>query len=110
MNHQSLTRKFLSSYEQKDLETIAEMLANDVWLRDWNLEVVGKEAVLKEFTKNFSGEEKLRIDIRRIYSSETSVAAEIEIEVGDFETLRVVDVLGFNLKDQIVSIVSYKGL
>lgn len=110
MDQEQLLRRFLSAYEDKKLETIAEMLSNDVVLRDWNHQVEGKAGALLQFTKNFEGSEALAIQIRNIYSSKNAIAAEIEIAIGDTETLRVVDILGLNEGGQILSIISYKGL
>ena len=85
-------------------------MAANVILRDWNLEVVGRDAALREFAKNFEQASSLGIQINQLYASEIAVAAEIEIVVNGVEGLRVIDVLTFNESMEIVSIVSYKGL
>ena len=103
-------REFLSHYESKDLESISRMLAADVLLRDWNLEVRGKEQLLQEFTKNFSAVSSITIDVLKVYTSDSGVCAEILIEVNGEEFLRVVDALNFNSDLEIISVVSYKGL
>ena len=107
---EALTRKFLEAYEAKDLPAISNLLATEVLVRDWNLEVIGKEAALLEFAKNFEQARSLRIRIDHLYSSKTAVAAEIEIVVNGNQSLRVIDVLTFNEAMEIASIVSYKGL
>ena len=110
LEHQALLRQFLEAYEAKDLSTISALLADDVVVRDWNLEAVGKDAALSEFAKNFQDASSLDIHLRHVYNSETGVAAEIEIAVNGVESLRVVDVLTLNAAMKIISIVSYKGL
>jgi ketosteroid isomerase-like protein len=110
MEHEELMRQFLEAYEAKDLATLTTYLAPDVVLRDWNLEVTGKEAALKEFAKNFEQAASLSIEIRHIYTSGTGAAAEVEIIVNGVESLRVVDVLSLNEAGQVTAIVSYKGL
>ena len=110
MKHEALLKQFLEFYEAKDIESISALLAADVVLRDWNLEVAGKDAALREFAKNFEQASSLAIEIKQLHTSEVAVAAEIEIEVNGVESLRVIDVLTFNESMQIVSIVSYKGL
>jgi ketosteroid isomerase-like protein len=107
---EALTRQFLEAYEAKDLPAISNLLATEVLVRDWNLEVIGKEAALLEFAKNFEQARSLRIRIDHLYSSKTAVAAEIEIVVNGNQSLRVIDVLTFNEAMEIASIVSYKGL
>ena len=51
--HEQLARKMLCAYEAKDIEFIASLFSPDVLLRDWNHEVVGRTAAIKEFTKKF---------------------------------------------------------
>ena len=110
MAHEGLLRLFLKAYETKDLELISSLLAPNVVLRDWNLQVEGKEEALREFAKNFEQAASLSIEIDRIYSSELGVAAEIEIIVNRVERLRVVDVLSLNQELKVKAIVSYRGL
>jgi ketosteroid isomerase-like protein len=107
---ESHLRDFLSLYEAKDLEAISKMLASTVLLRDWNLEVRGKELVLAQFEKNFEEAKSITIDVSSVYISSTGACAEITILVNKTESLRVIDVLTFNSAMQITSIVSYKGL
>lgn len=102
--------KFLSAYESKDLGTIANMVTSSVLLRDWNLETTGKDSLLDEFQKNFSNAEYLRVEILRTYTAANSIAAEVEIQVGASERLRVVDILKLDESGLITSIVSFKGL
>jgi hypothetical protein len=103
-------RSFLSAYERKDIDAISEMLAEDVVLRDWNLEVSGLEAAVAEYSKNFRDADSLRITVNQILESESGVAAELEIVVNGSENLNVVDIFTFNDDKEITSVVAYKGL
>jgi ketosteroid isomerase-like protein len=107
---QALTKAFLAAYEAKDLQIISSQLSDDVVVRDWNLEVVGKSKALGEFAKNFEEATTLSIQVIQLHVSNNAVAAEIEIRVNEVETLRVVDVLTFGKNGEVNSIVSYKGL
>ncbi len=104
------TKKFLAAYEAKDLATVSEQFSEDVVVRDWNIEIVGKVNALKTFAKNFEDATSLSIELAQLHTSANSVAAEIEITVNSSEVLRVVDVLTFTEDGLIASIVSYKGL
>jgi hypothetical protein len=108
--HEQLARKMLGAYEAKDIEFIASLFSSDVLLRDWNHEVVGRTAAIREFTKNFEEAQQLSIKVLRIFGSEAGVAAEVEIVVNNSEVLRVIDVISFNVDSKITSIISYKGL
>ena len=103
-------RSFLSAYERKDIATISNMFADNVLLRDWNLEVSGLEAAVAEYSKNFRDADSLRITVNQIFESESGVAAELEIVVNGSEKLSVVDVFTFNEANKITSVVAYKGL
>lgn len=109
-SYEVILREFLAHYSQKNLEAISAMLASDVLLRDWNLEVIGKESALRQFAKNFEEAESIKIAIERVFCSATGVCAELSIVVNEKELLSVVDVLGINPDKKIASIISYKGL
>lgn len=107
---EALTRKFISAYEQKDMDAIAGMFSADVILRDWNTEVAGYEAAIQEYTNNFQTADTLEIKIHNLLVHGLTAAAVLEIVVNGVETLRVVDLLTFNVDGKIQSIVAYKGL
>lgn len=105
---EELTRKFLELYAAKDITAISNMFSEDIVLRDWNYEVVGKDAAIVEFTKNFDEAETLHISIKHIYLSGLSAAAEIEVAVNGL-ILGIVDVITFDSADQITSVIAYRG-
>ena len=105
---EKLTRRFIELYAAKDINTISDMFSEDIVLRDWNYEVVGKDAAIIEFTKNFDEAETLHISIKNIYLSELSGAAEIEVTVNGL-ILGIVDVVTFDSADQITSVIAYRG-
>ena len=107
---EALTRKFISAYEQKDMEAVAGMFSPDVILRDWNTEVAGYEAAIQEYTNNFQAADTLEIKIHNLLVHGLTAAAVLEIVVDGVETLRVVDLLSFSADGKIRSIVAYKGL
>lgn len=107
---EALTRKFISAYEQKDLDAIAGMFSAEVILRDWNTEVAGYEAAIQEYTNNFQAADTLEIKIHNLLVHGLTAAAVLEIVVDGVETLRVVDLLSFSEDGKIRSIVAYKGL
>lgn len=107
-NIEQLTRRFLELYAAKDINAISDMFSEDIVLRDWNYEVVGKDAAIIEFTKNFDEAETLHISIKNIYLSELSAAAEIEVTVNGL-ILGIVDVITFDAEEKIFSIIAYRS-
>ena len=107
---EALVRRFLDAYAAKDIDAIRTMFSEDIALRDWNLEVIGRDKAISEFEENFRESQSIEIKVNAIYLSETGASAEVEILVNQTEKLRVVDVFRFDGNQKIVSLVSYKGL
>lgn len=107
---EQLARQVLEAYERKDIVFFEAAFDDGVVLRDWNHEVLGKEAAILEFKNNFDSARTLKIEILQIYCSENRAAVELQIEINKQERLSVIDVIGFNGGGQIFSIVAYKGL
>ena len=106
---EDLARRFLAAYEAKDLDVIAGLLAEDVLLRDWNLEVQGKAAFLAETQRNFEAADTIAIDIDHVHATEHSAAVEVVITVDSRIRLLVVDVFEFDDVGFITAVRSYKG-
>ena len=100
---------FLKAYEAKDIDTVAQMLTDDVSLQDWNLEVHGKDAVLAETRKNFLDAKHLQIEVRQFYESAGCAAARLRIVVNKSIELEVVDTIVVNPDGKVSSIRAYKG-
>ena len=107
---EDVARRFLAAYAAKDLDTIAGLLAEDVLLRDWNLEVRGREAFLAETQRNFDSAGSLAIDVVHVHATDHSVAAEVLITVDGTIRLRVVDVFDVDADGRVTAVRSYQGL
>lgn len=108
----SLTEKFISNlraYENKDLAGVAELFAEDMFLRDWKISVTGKSKVLEETQKNFEMGGDIKIDVLRTYQDNNTVVAELHINVEDSEDIYVTDIATFNEAGLIQSIRAYIG-
>lgn len=101
--------RYLAAYEAKDLGAIESMLAPDVRLQDWNVSVVGKDAVLAETRKNFESAGSLSIQVVQAFSNPPSAAAHLRITVNHTIHLEVVDVVTFDGVGQVVGIRAFKG-
>lgn len=109
MTHTEFFRAYLRHYADKNLQAIADMLAEEIHLRDWNISVFGKAEALRETAKNFAEAESLEIRVLEVYESADTVAGELHIVVNDIIDLYVVDVVTFNTQGKITAIRSYKG-
>jgi ketosteroid isomerase-like protein len=109
MNNTQRLRAYLNAYASKDLNAVSAMLADDITLKDWNLWVEGKSAVLLETQKNFEAAVQLEITVNQVFEFDDTAAATLEIRVNENVRLDDVDVLRFNSVGQILSIRAYKG-
>lgn len=100
---------YLQAYETKNLPAVAALLADGVCLRDWNLSVQGKAAVLAETQKNFESSGAMKIVPLVLYEGPRAVAGELQILIEGGIDLRVVDALAFDAEGLICAIRAYKG-
>ncbi len=109
MNYIEKFELYLRSYKNKDIETISNMLSEDVHLRDWKISVFGKNSAIDETQKNFDNATSLEIEVLNIMKNEDCVSGELKIVVNKQEVLFVIDVLTFNAEGLISSIHAYLG-
>ena len=109
MTHRDRFLAYLRAYESRDIDRVADLLAEDVSLRDWKIAVQGKAAALAETRANFEAASAIEIQPLRLYVGESSVAGELRILVDDCIELFVVDVLDFNPQGKISAIRAFLG-
>ena len=109
MTNSDRFERYLTCYASKDIDSISEMFAEDVMLRDWKVFVSGKLNALVETKKNFANAGPIEIDILTRLESTDSIAGELKITVDGSEVLFVVDVIKFDSSGLISSIQAYIG-
>lgn len=109
MNPTARFRQFLERYAAKDLPAIASLLAPQATLRDWNVSVRGRDAVLAETQKNFEAARTIGIEVLRLHDAGSSVAGELRIVVDGEIELYAIDILDFDASGQVTAIRAYKG-
>ena len=114
--------QYFKDFSNQNIEALSEMFSEDIHLCDWNIDVEGKENVLREIQKIYDGVESITIKPVYFYSNDKNwFACEILIEGqavgyyamsewvhGDDINLEVVDVIHINDKALIESIKAYK--
>ena len=114
--------QYFKEFSDQNIEALSEMFSEDIHLCDWNIDVSGKENVLREIQKIYDGVESITIKPVYFYSNDKNwFACEILIEgqtvgtyagnrwqEGDALNLEVVDVIHINDKGLIESIKAYK--
>ena len=102
-------RACLRHYADRNIDAIAAMFADDITLRDWNICVVGKAAVVAETALNFAAAQSIEIHVQHLYQGTDAVAGELKIILDGKTELFVVDVMTFNAEGRIRSIRAYLG-
>lgn len=112
----NLITKYFEAFNNKDLDALSEMYADDVVLNEWNENVFeGKEAVLKANKELFEKFDKLNIKVcvtaDRTNSfmpvSYTSLN-EISVSLDDNTHITVIDVIEVERR-KIIGIRAYRG-
>jgi|TARA_B100002003_G_C13910749_1_gene443220 limonene-1,2-epoxide hydrolase len=101
---------YLDFFENKDIESISEVISDECSLRDWNIgTVIGKENVMGIYKNIFDSVAVIDINILHIHEDITGIlSCEMELTIDD-ELLLVVDVFEFDEDDKIKELRAYKG-
>jgi len=105
-----IVEDYLDFFENKDLESIDSLIADDCSLTDWGVgTIVGKSNVINAFSDIFEAPADIEIDILHLHEDPDGIlTSEMKLRIGD-ETMSVADIIGFNEDDQIQFIRAYKG-
>lgn len=101
------TKRYFELFASKNVKGLEnEIYADDIFLRDWNGEWRGKQAVLEMNENLFVN--KFQIDNIQIKQADTTTIVEFDLHISD-TILRVVDVIDWNENGKIERILAYNG-
>ena len=118
--------QYFKDFSNQNIEGLAESFAEDIHLCDWNIDVEGKENVIKEIQHIYDVVKTITIKPVYFYSNDKDwFACEIVIDGENAEakqevdddgntqmtltwSLEVVDVIHINTEGKITSITAYK--
>jgi hypothetical protein len=104
-----LAQQYFEAFSRKNLESLALIYSESVTLRDWEIDVSEKTAVLEANQKLFESVESISIKPLNLYEDGNTVASEIEIIINETQVLKVIDVIDFDESGKIQHIRAYKG-
>tara|TARA_R100001460_G_scaffold79360_1_gene120339 strand:+ start:498 stop:830 length:333 start_codon:yes stop_codon:yes gene_type:complete len=110
MDIYTLTWKYFSAFESKDLSALTNIYDQHVVLKDWDIECNGAEKVLAANESLFTSAANIKVDITRcsVDNMLQTATAEITINI-DGEEILVADVITFTGEGKIKNIRAYKG-
>ena len=110
MNLLDCCKDYFEAFANKDIDALTRIYSDEISLRDWDINVSGKEDVLSANREFFANVDTIRIEVLKAVSQGTMVANELEISINDgAEMLLVVDIIEFNSDRKITGIRAYKG-
>jgi steroid delta-isomerase len=104
-----LALEYFDAFRNADLLRLRDCFANDVYLRDWNVEVHGKELVISENANILKALGPVAIEVANLYEARRVVIAEIVVTPNGASSIKVVDILEFDQEKKISAIRAYKG-
>ena len=111
MDLNSLSNKYFNNWNSNKIENLKDLFSENCSLRDWTINVSGKDDVLSANKKIFDDVPGIRAEIINLHLSDKSntAVAEIIVHLSEKEKLKVVDVLTFDQDGLIKSIRAYQG-
>ena len=102
-----IAEKYFEAWNQKDYQKLSSTLSDDVQLFDWDQKCEGLKAVVNATQKIHENLPNIDIDVINLYNADPLITAELVINLGDGDSLRVVDLLTFK-SDKICRIDAFK--
>ena len=111
MDIKQLTINYFNAWNNHNLDKLKDLFSDSCSLRDWDINVSGKEKVIEANSNIFNSLANIRANIINIYidSNSKTTVSELIIELNENDKLRVIDVITFNSNGLIETIKAYKG-
>ena len=103
-----IIKRYFEAFSNKDVETLRQLFAENVKLRDWAIMAAGRNKVIDANRTIFNSFDKITVEIVSICTNENTVSCEILIDLDD-EHLLVNDVIEFDDEMKIKEVRAYKG-
>jgi cytidyltransferase-like protein len=101
------TKRYFELFASKNVKGLEnEIYADNIFLRDWNGEWRGKQAVLEMNENLFVNE--FQIDNIQINQADTTTIVQFDLHIAD-TILKVVDIIDWNENGKIERILAYNG-
>jgi len=103
-----LVLEYFDSFGKKNISLIEFMFSEDITLRDWEINVVGKCDVLNATQNIFNSVDAIEVTPLHVYCEENTVIADLKIVINGTDVLSVVDIIEFDDDRKIIGIRAYK--
>ena len=108
MELKDIVKIYFSYFSNKDLQNLENLFSENINLKDWDINVMGKKEVLKANKNIFDSVESINVTPLNIYQDENVILCEIDILINEKEKLRVIDIIKFDENNKIEQISAFK--
>ena len=109
MNLKTLIKKYQEAFNNQDIDKLSELFSDDIFLKDWDRCVTGKNNALMENKKIFTSVESIKVKTLNEYFFENTAICVLKIHINSNEIIDVVDIIEVDKDKKISSIIAYKG-
>ena len=109
MKLKEIAIKYFDDFSNKKISSLKKVFANDIVLRDWEIEAKGVNKVLEANENIFKKVISIFVEPLHLYQEDNIVICELKILINSSEILYVVDVIEFNEENKIKRIFAYRG-
>ena len=107
-SNNEIIKRYFEAFSNKDVETLRQLFAENVKLRDWAIMAAGRNKVIDANRTIFNSFDKITVEIVSVCTNENTASCEILIDLDD-EHLLVNDVIEFDDEMKIKEVRAYKG-
>ena len=91
-----LSLNYFRAFSHSDIKDLQSYFADEICLRDWNVNVQGIELVIQQYQQIFQNLCNITVEVTELYEDGLSVIAELEISAIGVDKFKVVDILVYD--------------
>lgn len=100
---------YQTAFNNKDLLKLEQLFADNITLKDWEINVNGKQKVLEANKKIFNSVKSINSKTVNNYFFDNIAICVLKITINQNEIIDVVDIVEFDDEGKILNITAYKG-
>jgi len=104
-----IIKNYFKFFNEKNTLKLASLFANNVILKDWNIDVTGKKKVIIANKKIFDLNPNIKVKIKKVFFVEKNIFAILDINLNSKKKIKVVDHITLNRSNLITKIRAYLG-
>ena len=104
-----IVKSYFKFFNDKNISKLSDLFANNISLKDWNIDVNGKLAVIKANENIFKSNPKIKVKVKKAYFIGADIFAILDINLNYKNKILVIDHFTINKKYLISKIRAYLG-